>query len=376
MKIVLAAGLYPPDIGGPSRYAHMLATELPGQGIEIVVAPFAPARAYPKLVRHLAYAYQLWHQSKGCEVVYALDPISVGVPAAIVAYLRRVPLIIRLGGDYAWEQGVQRFGLTATLDEYTKQPLEANWRVRVLAGIQRQVVRRAVAVVLPSQYLRNIVATWGVSPERLYVIYSAHTVIPLTDSRHDLRSQLGFADQTIVSISRLTPWKGMSALLDMMVERKVRGEATKLVIGGDGPERVQLEAKIKALHLESSVRMVGALSFHDVFRYVTAADVFVLNTAYEGLSHHLIEAMALGTPIVTTPVGGNPELITDGVEGLLVPVNDVAVLDAAVSRILQDASLRERLSAAGQTKAAAFASTDAIPQIAQLLRQVTGNINK
>jgi glycosyltransferase involved in cell wall biosynthesis len=165
----------------------------------------------------------------------------------------------------------------------------------------------------------------------------------------------------------------MSALLDMMVERKARGEATKLVIGGDGPERVQLEAKIKALHLESSVTMVGALSFHDVFRYVTAADVFVLNTAYEGLSHHLIEAMALGTPIVTTPVGGNPELITDGVEGLLVPVNNVAALDAAVSRILQDASLRERLSAAGQTKAAAFASTDAIPQIAQLLRQLAGN---
>ncbi len=99
----------------------------------------------------------------------------------------------------------------------------------------------------------------------------------------------------------------------------------------------------------------------------------MLNTAYEGLSHHLIEAMALGTPIVTTPVGGNPELITDCVEGLLVPVNDVAALDAAVSRILQDASLRERLSAAGQTKAASFAATDAIPQIAQLLRQLTGN---
>jgi len=303
-------------------------------------------------------------------LVYALDPISVGVPAAIVSFLRGLPLVVRLGGDYAWEQGVQRFGVIMTLDEYTKRPHKVRVPVRILAGIQRQVVGRAKVVVVPSQYLKGIVATWGVQSDRLHVIYSAHTVTPLTDSRNDLRAQLGFADQTIVSMSRLTPWKGMNALLDMMVERKARGEATKLVIGGDGPERTQLETRIKTLGLGSSVRMVGALSFTDVFRYVTAADVFVLNTAYEGLSHHLIEALALGTPVVTTPVGGNPELITDGVEGLLVGVNDVSALDAAVEKILTDSALRDRLVAAGKLRAAQFAAADAILPIKQLLERI------
>jgi glycosyltransferase involved in cell wall biosynthesis len=162
----------------------------------------------------------------------------------------------------------------------------------------------------------------------------------------------------------------MSALLDVMVERKVRGEATRLVIGGDGPERTALEAKIKILGLQSSVTMVGALSFADVFRYVTAADVFVLNTAYEGLSHHLIEALALGTPIVTTPVGGNPELIEDGVEGLLVPVDDTLALDQAITRILTDRTLREQLVTAGKAKAAQFGVADVIPPIKQLLETV------
>jgi glycosyltransferase involved in cell wall biosynthesis len=278
--------------------------------------------------------------------------------------------VVRLGGDYAWEQGVQRFGVEKTLDAYTKDPRAERLPVRLLAGIQQTVVKRAAAVVVPSQYLKEIVATWGVSGERLHVIYSAHTVAPLTDSRNDLRAQLGFADQTIVSISRLTPWKGMSALLDVMLLRKARGEATRLVIGGDGPERVPLEAKIKTLGLESSVTMVGALSFHDVFRYVTAADVFVLNTAYEGLSHHLIEALALGAPVVTTPVGGNPELITDGVEGLLVPVDDTLALDQTITRILTDRTLREQLVTAGKAKAAQFGAADAIPSIKQLLEAV------
>lgn len=373
MKILLAAPLYPPDIGGPARYAEMIATHLPHEGIEVVVVPYLKVRHVPKVFRHLVYTWWLWQACRGVSLVYALDGMSVGVPAATVAFLRGLPLVVRLGGDYAWEQGVQRFGVTTTLDEYTKHPHEVGWPVRVMAGMQQQVVKRAAAVVLPSQYLRNIVATWGVAAEKLHVIYSAHTVTPLSDSRNDLRAQLGFADHTIVSISRLTPWKGMSELLDMMVERKARGEATKLVIGGDGPERPHLEAKIKTLGLESSVRLVGALSFHDVFRYVTAADIFVLNTAYEGLSHHLIEALALGTPIVTTPVGGNPELITHEQEGLVVPVNDVRALDEAVSRILTDASLATRLVTAGIAKAATFAAADAVPQIAQLLREITGS---
>ncbi len=370
MKILLAAGIYPPDIGGPARYAEMIATRLPGIGIEVVVVPYREVRTVPKIFRHLAYTWRLWRVSRGVSLVYALDPMSVGVPAAIVAFLRGLPLVARLGGDYAWEQGVQRFGVSVTLDEYTKDPRKVRLPVRILAGIQRQVVRRAKAAVVPSQYLKGIVATWGIEPERLHVIYSAHTVTPLTDSRNDLRAQLGFADQTIVSISRLTPWKGMSALLEMMAKRKARGEATKLVIGGDGPERSHLEAKIKTLGLESSVTMVGALSFNDVFRYVSAADVFVLNTAYEGLSHHLIEALALGTPVVTTPVGGNPELITDGVEGLMVGVDDVLAIDNAIEKILTDSVLRDQLVMAGKVRAAQFAAADAILPIKQLLERI------
>ncbi len=372
MKIVLAAGIFPPDIGGPARYAQMIADGLPAEGIEVVVVPYHTVRTVPKIFRHLAYTWRLWRASSGSDLVYTLDPVSVGVPAAIVAFLTGRPLVVRLGGDYAWEQGVQRFGLITTLDEYTADRRQAPWRVRLLAYIEEVVVRRAVAVILPSQYLRSIVATWGIAPERLQVIYSAHTVT--IDTAHSDKSVLPPSDTPrFLSIARLTPWKGMHTLIALMARRKAALLPGTLYIGGDGPERARLEEQVRVNQLETQVRFLGALSFGDVFTAVREADVFLLDTAYEGLSHQLLEVMALGTPIVTTPVGGNSELLTDGVEALLVPVGDVAGYDNAVNRLLADSTLRDRLIAAAQAKATTFASVDAVPLIAQLLRRVVSS---
>jgi glycosyltransferase involved in cell wall biosynthesis len=96
--------------------------------------------------------------------------------------------------------------------------------------------------------------------------------------------------------------------------------------------------------------------------------VFVLNTAYEGLSHQLLEVMAIGTPIITTPVGGNPELITDGKEGLLVPVDDVPAYEQAVTKLLADTALMQSLAANARARAATFSSTDAVSGIAEVLK--------
>jgi glycosyltransferase involved in cell wall biosynthesis len=373
MKIVLAAGLYPPDIGGPSRYAAMIVNELPVHGIEVAVVPFSTVRSLPKLVRHLAYTWRLWRTSRDADGIYALDPMSVGVGAAVCAFLRRLPLVVRLGGDYAWEQGVQRYGLTETLDEYTAQRSVAPWRVRVMAGIQTTVVMRAAAVIVPSVYLGGIIASWGVPQERIHVIYSAHTVPTQNESRTALRQAYNFSGTTLVSIARLTPWKGMKTLVELIARRRARGETIMLVIGGDGPERSSLERLVADYSLNDVVRFLGALSFDEVFRVVRAADIFLLDTAYEGLSHQLIEVMAIGTPIVTTPVGGNTELLTHRREALLVPVGDVTAYDEAVSEILADQLLREGLIARARERALQFAAVEAVPSLVSLLREICGS---
>ncbi len=368
MKILLAAGLYPPDIGGPATYAQMLVSELPAHGITVSVLPYGTVRSLPKWRRHLTYTYRLWQQAATADAIYALDPMSVGVPARIVASLRRKPFIIRLGGDYVWEQAVQRFGVTDTLDAYTAYAHSRPFIVRLLARLQTWVVRGAKRVILPSQYLASIVSTWGIPSERITVIYSAHSMhVPALD-RAVLREDFNFIGLTLLSIARLTPWKGMQTLIELVAHRRARDEAVTLVIAGDGPERERLESLAREHEVVDAVRFVGTLTSDAVAAVVTAADIFLLDTAYEGLSHQLIEVMALGTPIVTTPVGGNPELIADGVEGLFVPVGDVAAYDAAVSRLTSDEALRTRLVTAAKARATQFAARDAVAELATCLQ--------
>jgi glycosyltransferase involved in cell wall biosynthesis len=159
-------------------------------------------------------------------------------------------------------------------------------------------------------------------------------------------------------------------VIDVIVLRKVRGEETTLVIAGSGPEEQALKTYAETVGVQDQVRFVGALTQDALFAVIKAADVFVLNTAYEGLSHQLLEVMSIGTPVVTTPVGGNRELITDGVEGLLVPVNDVVALDAAITRYLTDETFRLTVVAAAKKRTEAFSATQAVENITTLLKNI------
>ncbi len=370
MKILLAAGLYLPDIGGPATYASMLSRELPQEGIEVVVLPYGTVRHVHKLGRHLVYTFRLWQHSHDVNLIYALDPMSVGLPARLVAMFRRVPLVVRLGGDYAWEQGVQRFGVLGTLDEYTNRTCARPLAVRVLAAVQGWVTRGAKRVIVPSEYLKSIVATWGVPVKNISVLYSAVEPITVSADRTTLREDFNFTNPTIVSVGRLTPWKGFRTVIDVVALRKARGENTTLVIAGSGPEEAVLKTYAESKGVNDEVRFVGALTQDALFAVIKAADVFVLNTAYEGLSHQLLEVMSIGIPIITTPVGGNPELITDGVEGRLVDVNDTVAFDAAISTLLADEKMQRDYVTAARSRSESFSASAAVEKIVATLKNI------
>lgn len=369
MRILLAAGIYPPDIGGPATYARMIETELPSQGIEVTVIPYHVVRHIPKVFRHLAYFLRLRTAVRGCDLVYALDPISVGLPALLASRLYGKPFLLRLGGDYAWEQGSQRFGVTKTLDEYTADTTGRTFSVRVLAWLQSFVATRAALVIVPSAYLGQIVSSWGVHLERLKVIHSAPRPLVVPESRDTLRQTCNYFGEVLVSVARLTPWKGMGSLISLVALRRARGITTTLIIVGDGPQRSILETQVAELKLDGIVVFLGALTKPELGKVIKAADIFILNTAYEGLSHQLLEVMQIGTPIITTPVGGNPELITDQVEGLLVQVNDIAGYDTAVDMLMNHDDIRLACIAGAKLKIRDFNPESALLDLGEVLRQ-------
>lgn len=370
MKVLVATGLYPPEIGGPATYAVLLESLLPEKAIAVEVVPFLKVRRYPKIIRHVLYAYLLWNKSKTSDIMYALDPISVGLPALLIARIRRIPFLIRLGGDYAWEQGVGRFGITETLDQFISKKSRRPILVSIFALLQSWVTKQATYVVAPSKYLKSIIASWGVTSERIVVINSAVSPQVITETKEAIRTRLCTSYPSIVSAGRLVPWKGFSVLIDVIATLKERYPDISLIIAGDGTELSALTAKVKTLELEKNINFIGRATKEDLGATIKAADIFVLNTAYEGLSHQLIEVMDIGTPIVTTTVGGNPELINDSSIGLLVEFNNHQALVAALLLLLEDETMRSTMAKAAQVRARDFSESIMIEKIETLLRNV------
>lgn len=360
--VLIATGLYPPDIGGPATYTVFLERCLPSHGVKTLVVPFGTVRAYPKLLRHFLYLGKLLQRGKRAQVIYALDTVSVGVPALIASCILRKPFYLRVPGDYAWEQGQQRSRLTVTLNEYLKtthRPL----LVRVLAWIQYRVASAAKVIVVPSEYMKIVVTSWGIERTKIKRIYSALNPPETEAIEKDTGKKGAFS---IITAGRLIPWKGMRAVIDAVTKLRAEGIPIKLTIAGSGPLGHELEAHVKDMDATDYIMLAGALEREDLARRITASDVFVLNTSYEGLSHQLLEVMWLKTVIVTTPVGGNRELIEDGKEGFFFPFNDIAALSAVLRSLYQDPSLRTTVANNARRSVEKFHEERIVPQIVDL----------
>lgn len=345
MKVVIATPLYPPEIGGPATYAKTLEEGLPEHGIEVELVKFRDVRHLPKLVRHLAYYRRVRRALRSADAVLALDPVSVGLPACLAAWRARKPLIVKVVGDYAWEQGRQRYGITADLDAFVRTKRVPLF-VALMRKVQTGVVRRAQEVIVPSEYLKRIVIAWGIPEEKIMVIYNA---VPLEALGSAPDAAVALPKPLVVTVGRLVPWKHVDGVIDAVA--KLPGAS--LVVVGEGPVRAALERRAHD-KLPGRYAFFGALAHADTLAVIAAADAFVLNSSYEGLSHVLIEALALGAPIIATDAGGNDEVVTNEETGLLVQTGDGAALGAALVRVLGDAELRARLAARAQASATRF----------------------
>ncbi len=366
MRILIATGLSFPDIGGPATYTKFLVTHLPQQGIECDVVSFRSVRMLPKIIRHLAYFFLLLKKGYRADTLYALDAVSVGIPALCASIILRKKLYLRVPGDYAWEQGQQRFGLNRTLDEYLLEK-EKPFMVRFLAFLQRTVANRAVKIIVPSEYMKGVVMKWGVSEEKIFRIYSALNPIVIAESKDALRSRFAYTGFVVVTSARLVPWKGITALVSVVATLHAEGIDIALEIIGEGTEYVHLKKSIEERKAEGYIHLRGAVPKQELSERVSGGDVFVLNTSYEGLSHQLLEVMDIGVPIITTPVGGNVELVSHEREALLVPFNDETALRTALIRMKSDTLLRDTLVRNGKEKVAQFREEVIIPKIVKII---------
>jgi glycosyltransferase involved in cell wall biosynthesis len=207
-----------------------------------------------------------------------------------------------------------------------------------------------------------------VPENKIFVIYNAFEEPKLLEKKEELRKKLGFDGPVILSVGRLVPWKGFPVLIEAIPELLKEFPNLKLYIIGDGPDKDYLKSQILNLKLEDKIILTGKLPQEKVFQYIKAADVFVLNTSYEGLSHQLLEVLALGIPIVTTRAGGNVETVEDGKTGLFVPYNDKRAIIDAVNRLLKDNNFANELVKNGLQSLGIFTEEHMLDELCKLLK--------
>ncbi len=190
--------------------------------------------------------------------------------------------------------------------------------------------------------------------------------------RADVRAELGVPDDEllVLTVANLRPEKGYDVLLDAARSIADRGVPVRFAAVGRGPLADELAARHRALGLGDRFRFLGERS--DVIRLLVGCDVFVLPSRQEGLPVTLMEATSTGTAIVATAVGGVPQVITDGVDGLIVPPGDPEALADAVERVATDPDLRRRLGEGATQRSSLFDVGAASDEVEGIYRRLVG----
>ena len=220
------------------------------------------------------------------------------------------------------------------------------WHVQA----ERWLMRGTDAVIASAESVREFyIKQINADPAKVEVIYNAvdWSRLETTISREDMRRAMDVPVEgpLLGIIARLTEQKGHRVLLDALAQRPDLSRA-HLVIVGDGPLSAALQRQAAGLGIADRVRFLGAR--RDLGNLLSAIDVFVMPSFWEGLPLAMVLAMGAGLPVVATRVAGIPEVVQDGVNGLLVTPGESGELGAALSRVVNDDTTRVLLGQAAR----------------------------
>jgi glycosyltransferase involved in cell wall biosynthesis len=242
------------------------------------------------------------------------------------------------------------------------------WPTRVLNGVTLPL--DAADVVVSREAHASIWSRWR---DRVEVV--EHGVVldevrALRGARAEVRAEFGFTDREVVigTVANLRANKDWPNLLGAARRVIDRGAPVRFVAVGQGPLEREVRAEHARLGLGDRVRLTGHRE--DAVRLMAGCDVFVLASYYEGLPVALMEAFALGLPVVATAVGGVPEMVTHGVEGLLVAPRDPDALATALVQVACDPTARAAMGEAASRRADRYDVTNAVRRMEAIYRDV------
>ncbi len=345
----MVTSIFPPETGGPATFISALAPALAAQGHQVRVFTlwdeepddkpdwlYGLSRKITLPLRLGLIFFKLLNHARWAELVYIN---GLELPAVLACRLTGRPNVLKIVGDYAWERARLKGRTRLDVDPFQTAALPPGLAFqRWLRGFYTRLAGR---VVTPSRYLAELVAGWGVPRESINVVLNGLTPLPVNPPPAEATGD----GQTILTAARLVNWKGVDHLIQAL---KLVQRPARLVVLGDGPDKERLEALARSGGLAERVQFRGRVGREAVLAAMAEADVFVLASGYEGLPHVVLEAMAMGKPVIAAAAGGTPEVVADGVTGLLVPYARPEALAAAIEKIFADPDLAAEMGRAGR----------------------------
>jgi glycosyltransferase involved in cell wall biosynthesis len=349
--------------GGIGRHVSAVARGLVGRGAAVTV--YGPR----------ATAAQFGFEADGARSVPVEIPASPR-PADLRAVRDVRRGLAGQGADVVHAHGL-RAGLVAGWARPTGTPLVVTWHNAVLAGgmrgwlarrLERRVARTADVTLGASADLVARAIALGASDARLGAV-AAPSLPPPARKPADVRTELGLGDGVplILSVGRLHPQKGYPTLIAAAARWRTREPAPVVAIAGSGPAHDELAALVAVSG--APVRLLGHRD--DIADLLGAADLAVVSSVWEARQLFAQEALRAGVPVVSTAVGGLPELLGDGAR--LIPAGDVRALDEAVTELLAEPDRRRKLAEAGRAQAATWPTdADTLAQVIAVYAELRG----
>lgn len=361
MNILIVTPAFPPDIGGPATYSFEILKRLEegGHNVKVITSAGSTKTSDVYVVRKkrvksnnaiLKFSTSLYNSfflffsilksSKKTDIIFAQTPL-LGFVSIFVGKLLRKPVVLKFVGDSAWERAFNRGETEKYLEDFLKSPEGGVW-IRLLILLQKFVFKKVDKIIVPSRFLKDIlVSYYCINPKRVRVIYNSIDITEYSEGLPE-KSQIK-GNPKIVTIGRLVSHKRVDGILRTVEKIAKLYLDMHLLIVGDGPEKEKLKMLSEEIGLEDKVTFLGRLNHEDTIALLREADIFVLNSVYEGLPHVVIEAMACRTPVIATNIRGTNEVVKDGETGLLVSPNKNEELKEKIIQLLRDEGLRKKL---------------------------------
>ncbi len=372
MNILIVTGIFPPDHGGPASYVPYIANALIERSHDVTVITlseklkckitynFSLERIERNIfwpLRVIKTIFRVYVAAKKADVVYLNGLVLEGILAC--KFLSNKPVVIKVVGDLIWEKARNKGKTSLSLDQFQQSKLPMN--LSLLRALQSFYMRFADYLIVPSNYLGNLVKFWGVKSDRILLVYNAVKSQPVslkssTTKKFDL-----------VTVARLVPWKGVAELMEIAGELGL-----SLLVVGDGPMRGELEEIVSKTKAE--VVFMGNIPKSQVPQAIMQAKLFVLNSSYEGLPHIVLEAKLTRTPVMATNAGGTRETINHNFDGWLVSVGDKTELKMSISKVISNQKLIDKIALNGFKQVSRdFSSETQISKTIDILRLAINN---